>query len=433
MDILWLLLLLTIAPTVAQGGMDRCDQVNRTSWLIFFCLLAVTLLIKNVWAALCVAMIAAGMLTVIPKSDVWQRAGLPALAAAAAYAALTQKVQVSHLEPVLWAFVFVGCYMGFWTDYSRQQGLTAYMHWFPKAPTPCMWWPPIAFHEDSPTHLKAGQGNANHLQSAAALSTAAMVALVFLGHWWALLAWPLVLQPFLRRVNKEGRWGQGHLHIATLVVTSLGVWSGKASVLILLLTLYTVVLCAWAKPWRPRTDWLDGGRFGMWHTVLVDGWWKATWRQKLLGLGTGIWQPYTTPLTMPKHGGVIFTAAHNEYIQWLVEHGVLGLFLLTGYLATALVRLWQGGAAGQACLLVALTMLSIAMTNFPWTWFHSIPRPPECGLCKKPLVAMPGQPKHPAECQCAIPQVRTVEPFYVGSPALNAMSLVLAILVEAFP
>ena len=432
MYVLWLLLLLLILPTVAQGGMDRCDQVNRTSWLIFFCLLATVLMIRNVWAALCVGMIATGMLTVVPKSDVWQRAGLPTLAGAAAYVALVPRVTVAHVEPILWALVAVGCWVGWWTDYSRQKGLTAYMHWWPSAPKAGMWWPPLCLHEDSPTHLKAGQGNANHLQSLAALSTAAMVALAYLGHGWALLAWPLVLQPMLRRVNKEGRWGQGHLHLATLGVTALGVASGKASVLFLVLVGYVVSLCLWAKPWHPRTDWMDGGRFGMWRTVLVDGWAKTTWRQKWFGLGTGTWQPYTAPLTMPKHGGVIFTAAHNEYLQFFVEHGILGFVFLVGYVLHGLVRLWQGGEHGHALLLVVVTMLSVAMTNFPWTWFHQIERPPACQTCKKAVMALQGQTRHPSECACDIPKAVRVEPYYVGSPALVAVSLVVAILVEAF-
>lgn len=429
---LWLLLFLVIVPTVAQGGMDRCDQLNRVSWMLFGCLLAVTLVIRNPWAALCVAMVAIGMLTVVPKSDVWARAGLPSLAGAAAYAALTTRVSVAHVEPVLWAFVALGCWMGFWTDYSRQKGCVPYLDWYPGPPRPDVSWRPLCLHEDSPTHLKAGQGNANHLQCAAVLCTAAMVALVWLGQWAALLAWPLVLQPMLRRVNKEGRFGQGHLHLATLLVTVVGVWSGNGWMLVLLLTGYVLGLSLWAKPWRPRTDWFDGGRFGMWRTVLCDGWWRSSWRQRVFGLGTGIWQPYTAPLTVPKHGGVIFTAAHNEYVQWLVEHGLLGLILLTGYLLHALSRLWQGGAEGHALLLMALTLMSIAVTNFPWTWFHQIDRPPECQHCKKPVVALAGHPRHPAECQCQPPLAAPVTPYYVGSPALVAMSLVVAILCEAF-
>ena len=432
MDTLWLLLLLTLVPALAQGGMDRCDMLNRMSWMLFFSLLAVAFLIQNMWAALCVAMVAVGMLTVVPKTDVWQRAGLPALAGASAYAALTPAVTVAQIEPILWAFVAVGCWCGFWTDYSRQQGLTPYQHWWPYAPHPSNKLQPICLHEDSPTHLKAGQGNANHLQGVAVLATAAMVALVFLGKWWALLTWPLVLQPMIRRVTKEQRWGQGHLHLATLIVTTIGIWSGKLSVLLLLLASYTLALCWWAKPWQPRADWLDGGRFGMWRTVLVEGWWKATWRQKIFGLGTGIWQPYSAPLTIPRHGGVVFTAAHNEYLQWLVEHGVLGLFLLTGYLVSTLLRLWQGGPLGHALLLVVIPLLSIAVTNFPWTWFHQIDRPHECQTCQKPIVSLSGAARHPAECQCMPPTAQPVAPYYVGSPALVAMSLVLAILCEAF-
>ena len=48
------------------------------------------------------------------------------------------------------------------------------------------------------------------------------------------------------------------------------------------------------------------------------------------------------------------------------------------------------------------------------------------------VVALAGAARHPAECQCAVPLGRPVENYYVGSPALNAMSLVLAILAEAF-
>ena len=171
------------------------------------------------------------------------------------------------------------------------------------------------------------------------LCTAAMVALAFLGQRAALLAWPLVVLPLVVRVNKEGRWGQGLLHLATLVVSAAGVASGKVSVLVLLLTAYVVTLCLWAKPWRPRTDWFDGGRFGMWRTILTDGWRPLCWRRKLFGLGTGTWQPWSTPLTVPKHGGVIFTTAHNEYLQWFIEHGIVGLLLLFSYLMHALIRL----------------------------------------------------------------------------------------------
>ena len=429
----WLLVGLLILPVVAQGGLDLCDQLNRTSWLLFGCLVATVVTIRNPWAAAGVACLASGLLPVLPRSQVWSRSGVPALAAAATYALVTPYAIPAWTEPVLWTFVGVGCYMGLWTDYSRQQGLKSYQSWWPKAPIKSLpWLRPIVWHEDSATHLKAGQGNANHLHSCAALATAAVGALVLMGRPWALLAWPLVLQPMLRRVTKEHWLGQGHLHCATGLVAALGSWSGRGWVLVSLLALATLTGCLWIKPWRPRTDGLDGGRFGMWRTVLTGVWWPAPWRQRLLGFGTGTWQAITTPITMAKHGGVIFTAAHNEAIQWLVEHGLIGLVIFVGYFVTLSGRLWSGGPPGHAILLLAIVMGSIAMTNFPWTWFHQIPRPPECATCKKPVVARPGLARHPAECACPLPLARPVENYYVGSPALNAMSLVLAILAEAF-
>lgn len=426
---LWLLVLLLLIPTLAQGGLDRCDQLNRMSWLLCACLIAVGCTVRNHWAGAAIVLVALGTLTVLPRSDVWMRSGLPALAAAAGYAAFTPIVQASWLVPICWALVGIGCYVGLWTDYSRQRGLVHYLKaWnlFPK------WFRPICWHEDSATHLKAGQGNANHLHSVACLCTAAMGALVLLGHPFALLAWPLVCMPMLRRVTKEHWLGQGHGHLTTGLVAFVGIWSGKGWVLLTLIGLYGFSACVVAKPWRPRTDGWDGDRFGMWRTVLVKGWWPTTWRHRLIGFGTGTWQAVTSPLTIKFHRGVIFTAAHNEWVQWLVEHGVIGLLIVGGYGCDLCWRLWHGGSAGQALLLLVIVLMSIATTNFPWTWFHQIPRPPECATCTKPVVALPGQPKHPQECACLMPAVRAIDPYYVGSPALNAMSLVLAILAEAF-
>lgn len=430
MELTWLLLFLLVAASVAQGGLDKCDMWNRLSWLNFCALVAVAFLIKNPWAALCVAMVAVGMLTVIPRTDVWTRAGWPALTSAAAYAAFTPHISRASVEPVLWTFLALGCWIGLWTDYSRQQGYIGYQHWWPYAPFKTMQWPPLCWHEDARTHLKAGQGNSNHLQCVSVLCTAAMLGLVLLGHWVALLAWPLVIQPLIRRVTRGTRWGQGHLHLATLLVTSLGVWSGKVSWLVTLLLLYLCFLLAVGKPWTPRQWWLDGNRLWLWM-IALKAWRKISWRQRWFGMGTGTWQPFSTPLTVYQPGHVIYTTAHNEYVQWLIEHGLIGLFLLTGYLLTGLGRLWHGGMEGQAVFLLAMSLCSIAMTNFPWSYFHEIARPMECQGCKKILVT-PSLPRPPHECQCPQPVPMQHQPYYVGSPTLIAMSLVIAILAEAF-
>ena len=431
MVFLWLLLGILLFGSLAQGGLDKCDMWNRISWLYFFALVAVALTIQNVWAALCVAMIAGGMLTVIPKSDLWVRAGLPALAAAATYAALAPQMTPALIEPLLWGFVGIGCWIGLWTDYSRQQGFTGYQHYFPRPPAPAEWWSPIAFHEDARTHLKAGQGNSNHLQCAAVLCLAAMFGLVMLGRWGALLAWPLLVQPLIRRLTRGTRWGQGHLHAMSLAVLAISIWSGSVFVLCLLMTGYVAGLAWIAKPWTPRQWWLDGNRLWLWHRTLRAWRTKLNWRQRLFGYGTGTWQVFSTPLTVYEPGNVIYTTAHNEYVQWLVEHGLIGTFLLTGYLLDAGARLWHGGVEGHALLLVAGSLLSIATTNFPWSWFHEISRLPECQTCKQ-ILAQPYLPRPLNQCQCERPIPTQPLPYYVGSPTLLAMSLVIAIAVEAF-
>ena len=123
--------------------------------------------------------------------------------AAATYLAVTPLVTQELLVPVLWVFVFIGCWAGAWTVFSGWMGKTPYQvvwgGWFGLLPRPMFCW-----HEDSPTHLKAGQGNSNHLVSVAVLCIAASVGLVSLGYWPVLLTWPLLLQPLLQRINKEG-------------------------------------------------------------------------------------------------------------------------------------------------------------------------------------------------------------------------------------
>ena len=425
-----LLSLIVWWSTVAQGGRDKCDQWSRATWIPLFCLIGIALWIRNPWAALCVGMVAAGMLTVVPPSDVWARAGYPALAAAGAYAALTPHMTPAMVEPILWVFLAVGCWMGFWTDFSRQQGFTPYMHHWP-APKKGKWWTGVCLHEDSPTHLKAGQGNANHLQSAAALCVAAMIGLCLLGKLEALLAWPLVLQPLFRRVTLGFRWGQGHLHLVTLIIATLLLLPHNGIIFSLGLILYALVLIYIGRPWNPRMGWIDGYRIPMWKVVAEEWWTKSTWRQRLFGLGTGTWMPYTAPITMPRFGHVVFTAAHNEWLQWTVEHGIVGLVFLLLYASGVVGRLWHGGVEGHVMLLMVLTLCSIATVNFPWTWFHEVPQPPRCKHCGKlgpnMIVAKPN-----AVCRCPNPVPMPSQPYYVGSPALVGMSLVVAILIEAF-
>src|SRR3990167_2084834 len=418
---------------MAQGGRASCDMWNRCTWLIFWCGAAVTvgMWAVNPWAALTFGMLVLGALTVAPWEQAFPRALYPAYAAGMAWVVLAPAMTPEMVPPVLLGFVLVGGWVGGWTLYSHWQGLRPYQRVWGRLwgwlPAPLFCW-----HEDSPTHLKAGQGNSNHLQSIAALTVAAGLALAWLASPWWLLGLPLLVLPLLVRVNKEGVFAQAHVHLGSACVAFLVVclsrfhWPPWP-----ILAGYVLAGVLVTRPWSPHRRSWDGRRFQLWNLVLREVWWPMGWRRRLLGVGTATWEPLTAPATMAKIDGVVFTTAHNEYVQFLVEHGLIGPGLLLCYLVRGLGGLGAGGPEGQALFIVAVALCSIASANFPWTWFHEIPQGPTCRHCGNPALP-PGVAAPETHCRCAEPrQLGPSQPLYVGSPGLLAMSLILAILVEA--
>lgn len=117
---------------------------------------------------------------------------------------------------------------------------------------------------------------------------------------------------------------------------------------------------------------LDSGRIALWRVALTQCWWPQGWRVRLLGWGAGTWQRQTQAKTLAQCQGVIFTTAHNEYVQTLCEYGVIGLGLLLWVVADALWTCVTGDATQQAIGLVWGTLCLLAATTFPWSWFHAV-------------------------------------------------------------
>ena len=426
-----LLMGLLVLPIMAQAGRATCDMWNRCTWLVFWCgaALVVGMWAINPYAALAFAMIVLGALTVAPWEQVFPRALYPAYAASAAWLVLAPRMTLAHVLPILAGIVAVGCWFGCWAMFSNWQGQKSYQitwgRFFGLFPRPLFCW-----HEDSATHLKAGQGNANHLLSLVVLAVAALIGVALLWNVWVLLLSPILVFPLLLRVNKEGILSQAHVHLVTLFVAATLVmfvstrwawfWLGAYGLLGVIIT----------KPWRSENRGWDGRRFLLWHVALREIWWPMGWRRRLIGVGTATWEPLTSPVTMKRIEGVVFTTAHNEYVQFLVEHGMIGLLCLLAYLLTMGMRLWQGGPEGRVLFMLFLTLCSIAAANFPWSWFHEIPQPPTCHTCGKQALP-PGTVAPDTHCQCVEPRrLGPSQPLYVGSPGLLAVSLVLAILAE---
>lgn len=207
---------------------------------------------------------------------------------------------------------------------------------------------------------------------------------------------------------------------------------------------------------------LDSGRFALWRVAIHDCWWPIGWRVRLCGWGANTWQVVTKPVTHAKLNGVVFSTAHNEYVQTLCEYGVIGLGLLLWVLGAALWACWTGDAERQAVGFVAGALCLIAVTNFPWSWFHEVQdrRPyavtvlavhPEHGVgiqtCRSfarakvaaqeftaqgmpaPQVSLWYEGLGPLTASVDDPQDQIDRvPKHVGSPALNWLSFLLACL-----
>jgi hypothetical protein len=153
------------------------------------------------------------------------------------------------------------------------------------------------------------------------------------------------------------------------------------------------------------------------HTLGVQTWtqrWPRLrlsahkWTIRLLGLGTHTWFRWTRDPTLAHTAvltddgtrqGIVFLSAHNEYVEWVFEHGLVGGVVLGGFLWTTVSPLWASPGPGHAVYLLAVTLCSIAMMSFPWTLFQEVP----------------DVPAHD-------------EMQYIGAPGLLVWSLVIALL-----
>lgn len=149
------------------------------------------------------------------------------------------------------------------------------------------------------------------------------------------------------------------------------------------LMVMAVLLCAWAWTSTPRAGWLmlgscgiaggwvlatqplwldSFGRWPVWST-----WWDILSKRPILGWGVGFTRQLTQALS-PDHPLHTWRHLHNEYFQWWVETGVIGMLLLGWFLwslwqrrtqTTSTPLRWAFGWSFAACLLVSIL-------NFPW-------------------------------------------------------------------
>lgn len=392
------LVLITLLGSIASAGWDLLEMRNRESWWWTGVLLIDLALMPNLWMAGLLGVVILGTFQIGRAWFLLHPLIIPIAGLAGVYAALTPHMQPWMIPPVLWAMVLIGALLGCWALVSWRKGKTYRLHlpqgWWG-------WWGIYDYGGDCRETL-CGHGNRMHLSAILSLCIASAVGLWWMGSWWALLPIPLMSVPLMM-----GDWQYNRKHpdqaLLSMLVLGLGVW--------ILIWPWTGlmatggiggVLLTMAKPWDPKPNHWDSGRFAYWKDALQFVWWPSGWKRRLFGFGTGTWFIATVQMGNERQHPRVLTAAHCEYVQQLVEHGVVGLVLLMGYVADALWRASQHGPEGQGLFLVGLVWCAIALVNFPWTFYHEY---------------------HPRGTQ---------QEEWFGSPTLTALAFVMAILLEAF-
>lgn len=324
-------------------------------------------------------------------SDIWKRTGMAALGMSAAYAVLAPAMTVSMVTPLLSVLALVGSLVGVWAIYDLQ-----YHQTYPHELFGGKW---VMTGKVLPgKFVTAGQNMPNHAQSVAMMGLAALAGLAWMGHGWVLVFAPL---PAATLVICGGfHVTQGALHFAVLLGAALWLRDGWLGTLALVGFPLGVVALGWWKTKGNLT--FDSFRLWLWKESLLR-WWKGSWMVRVFGVGSGRYTEFLQGAQHPACVGVQFTTAHNEFVQQMVERGLLGVVLLVLYLGDALWRTGLGSLEQQAVFLLGMTLVSIATVNFPWTLVHELK-----------VMSRPHGP-----------------PEYIGSPSLVAISVVVALLAEA--
>ena len=268
--------------------------------------------------------------------------------------------------------------------------------------------------------LTAGQENVNNTQSISVVCGCAAIGLaVQYSPWW----WPVAavaLSPMLFTTWVD--WAthravtMGPVLLVGVGLMALPLWIGWWSAFLVPVVLVGLALAV-MQAFR-REHWWDSGRIRCWYTMLLTGWWLHGWTVRLCGRGWQSWLSYNDFIidvarkTNRQHivnTRFMMSTAHNEFVQTLFEHGAIGLVLLCGYVLTAL---WQlGHSEGQAVYIAAVAMCGVACTLHPWTWTH--------GTLSE--VDEKGNP---------VKDGSGMKLYTIGSPALNWLAFMLALLVE---
>lgn len=332
-------------------------------------------LMPNQWIAAYTCVFVIGLLRVPSPADRLPLTVYPALMFAALYAFLSPLVTVSWVMPMLWSIVACGLILSAWWAFSMAlsqghydklfqfRGRT-FLHLYEHQPA----WNTKPF-------FCCGQGNVNFAQALAGAACAASVGLILMGSGWAWLAFVITALPL---VKIHGAWwqkpepSQGWGYLAVIGLAALSTQFGPIALLASGVALGSLTLWTWFK--RPA---LWSGRHEMWEWGL-QVWKDMSWQGKLIGAGPESWlhifqQDIHLQAQRLEKQKAFATHSHNEFINALVETGVLGFLCIACYFGTTLIGLYQHGShEAQAIFVSGMFWLSCGMISFPFALYHEV-------------------------------------------------------------
>lgn len=403
MGLVAVLMLFLVMSTLAAHGWEIGCLQNRENWWWASILLVEALLVENWYAKALMLTIFFGLFRIGRSWFVLRMFLVPVVGIAGAYTLVTPHMTPAMIPPLLWTGAAIGGVLGVWTLLGWQH-YDGFEYHLPKQ----RWWGYWWIGEDGPpkqcyaTRTLCGQANPMHLVTLSFLCVVCSGALFVSSSWWAfpLVALSVLPSVAVRRNDPSGHIGQQELLLGAVLMGLLALWSLWMALALGLIAIVAVL--RYARPWDPTAKRMDQFRFPYWRDAVTLVWWPNGWKTRLLGFGACTWFPTTVLMAHDRKHEQLLTAAHNEFLQFLHEYGIVGLAVLLAYYGEALWRTAHGGPEGMAVYLLGCVMAGSALVNFPWTFFHEFHSATQNELC------------------------------WFGSPTLNVWAIMIAIMAEAF-
>jgi hypothetical protein len=340
---------------------------KRGTWALLMCLALVLAASPNWW------LVGLGSLVILhsmmsPLIDDDLPVVLVGTILMGAYVAVKHVAPMLSVEACLWLIVAGGLGMSAWSlvSWALYPRLPYVLRWPAKQPL-------VQIHEPH-GHIESGQGNVNHAQGLAVVCMAAALGLFAETPWLAVAVCMVLALPIVTTHATQAEWvTQGLVHWAHVGMAMLPFVLGWYTLMV-----YAVYAGAIVLAWYKGAIRADQGRIGEWIDMLRRAWWNQPWQVKLIGCGMRSWMRVSMAKCRERQRATgdmnqhVWTVAHNEYVQQLLEYGVAGLVCLIGLTLSVLLVSAQ---IHLGLYLVASALVSIAMISFPWTWIHEFEIP----------------------------------------------------------